>query len=166
MSQNKAYDKAKWHDETVQNYGLPESHASHHIVFFFRWLIEHDLISEWLRTEFPDDYAAVRAGRLSALDYFDSLDRCLISDMLSDEGNAFAEAYFDYDHGRYISDLIGTLQGSLQSEFHIPFNDDTYGRLKAVIDKRYSAWKSGDVASVSKTAKTEEPQRRWWQFWK
>ena len=163
MTQNKAYDKAKWHDETVTNYGLPESHASHHIVFFFRWLVEHDLISEWLRTEFPDDYEAVRTNRFSALDYFDSLDRCLISDMLTDEGNAFAEAYFDYDRGCYLSDLIGTLQGNLRSEFHIPFNDQTYGRLKPIIDKRYAAWKSGDVASVSKLQK---PKRKWWQFWK
>ena len=163
MSQNKAYDKAKWHDETVANFGLPESHASHHIVFFFRWCIEHDLISEWLRTECRDEYEALRAGRLSALEFFDSLDRCLVSDMLTDEGNAFADAYFDYDSGRYISDLIGTLQGSLPSEFHIPFTEETYARLNLVIDKRYSAWKAGDMASVSKV---EEPKRRWWQFWK
>ena len=25
MIPNKAYDKAKWHDETVESYGLPES---------------------------------------------------------------------------------------------------------------------------------------------
>jgi hypothetical protein len=164
MSESKAYDKAKYHDETVANYGLPESHASHHIVFFFRWLIERDLISEWLRTEMPDDYAAVRAGRLSALDYFDNLDRCLCSDMLTEEGNAFAQAYFDYDHGRYLSDLVDTLQGNLPSEFHIPFNNETYARLKPIIDKRYAAWKAGDAASVLIQQKPEK--RRWWQIWK
>ncbi|HEY1171254.1 MAG TPA: hypothetical protein VGH19_07810 [Verrucomicrobiae bacterium] len=163
MNQPKAYDKAKWHDETIAEYGLPESHASHHIVFFFRWCIEHDFIDEWLRTDSPDDYQAVRTGEISALDYFDSLDRCLVSDMLTDEGNAFADAYFDYDHGLYLSDLIATLQGDLPSEFHIPFNDDTYGRIKVIIDKRYAAWKAGDLASVSK----KQPQKRkWWQFWK
>ena len=156
---SKAYDKSKWHDETVAEHGLPEKHASHHIVFFFRWCIEHDFISEWLRTEDADDYAAVRENRLSALDYFEKLDRCLIDDMLTDEGNAFASAYFDYDTGRYLDDLIATLQGSLPSEYHIPFNDDTYARMKVVIDRRYATWKAGDVASVSKV-------RKWWQFWK
>jgi hypothetical protein len=59
MNKPKAYDKSKWHSETVAEYGLPEEHASHHIVFFFRWCIEHDFVSDWLRSEFPADYAAV-----------------------------------------------------------------------------------------------------------
>ncbi len=161
MNQPKAYDKSKWHDEAVAQFGLPEEHASHHIVFFFRWCIEHDFLIGWLRTEWPDDYTAVREGRLNALAYFEKLDRCLIDDMLSDEGNAFAAAY--YEHGRYIEDLTGTLKGSLPSEYHIPFNDDTYGRLKQLIDGRYAAWKAGDVASVSKA---QSPKHPWWQFWK
>ena len=120
------------------------------------------MISDWLRAV-SRRLEGVRTGRLSALDYFDSLDRCLVSDMLTDEGNAFTEAYFDYDRGRYLSDLTGTLQGSLPSEFHIPRTEETYASLKPIIDKRYSAWKAGDVASVSKA---ETPKRQWWQFWK
>lgn len=160
MSEPKVYDKAKWHDVTVAGYGLPHVHASHHIVFFFRWCIEQDFISEWLRDEWPADYAAVREGRLSALDYFNQLDRCLIDDMLTDEGNAFAAAYFDYNAGCYIDDLIATLKGSLPSEYHIPFNEDTYGRMKALMDRRYASWKAGDIASVARM------ERKWWQFWK
>lgn len=163
MNQPKAYDKSKWHDEAVAKFGLPQDHASHHIVFFFRWCIEHGFVSDWLRTELPEDYAAVREGRLSALDYFKMLDRCLIDDMLTDEGNAFAAAYFDYNTGRYMEDLIVTLQGSLPSEYHIPFNDETYGRLKQVIDRRYAVLKAGDVANVSKD---KPPKRPWWQSWK
>ncbi|MBB5031416.1 DUF7832 domain-containing protein [Prosthecobacter vanneervenii] len=159
MNQPKVYDKAKWHFETVDQHGLPEEHASHHIVFFFRWCIENDFVSEWLRTEWPEDYAAVRDGQLSALDYFEKLDLCLIDDMLTDEGNAFASAYFEYETGRYIDDLLATLKGDLPSEYHIPFNEDTYGRLRQVMDSRYAAWKTGNVASVSK-------KRKWWQFWK
>ncbi len=122
MSKNKAYDKAKWHSDTVSDYGLPVSHASHHIVFFFRWLIEHDLISEWLRTEEPEEYEAVRGARLSALEYFENnLDGCLISDGLNEEGNAFAEAYFDYDRGRYIDDLTDTLKGHIAIRISHPF---------------------------------------------
>ncbi len=164
MIQPKVYDKSKWHLETVAEHGLPEEHASHHIAFFFRWCIEHDLVSEWLRTELPDDYVAVRDGRLSALNYFEKmLDGCLVDDMLTDEGNAFASAYFDYDVGRYLDDLIGALKGDLPSEYHIPLNDDAYESIKAVIDRRYAAWKAGDVASVSKP---KAPKRKWWQFWR
>jgi hypothetical protein len=91
------------------------------------------------------------------------MDGCLIDDMLTDEGNAFASAYFDYEVGRYFDDLIGTLKGALPSEYHIPFNEETYGRIKPVIDRRYSAWKSGDVANVSKL---KTATRKWWRFWK
>jgi hypothetical protein len=164
MGEVKAYDKSKWHAETVAEYGLLEEHASHHIVFFFRWCIERGFETDQLRTEFPDEYSGVREGRLSAVEYFERLyDGCLIDDMLTDEGNAFASAYFDYDTGRYLDDLIATLKGDLPSEYHIPYNEETYARMKAVIDKRYAAWKAGDVASVSKA---KGAKRKWWQFWK
>jgi hypothetical protein len=164
MSEIKVYDKSKWHDETVAEYGLPEENACHHIVFFFRWCIEHDFVCAWLSEESPDDYAAIRDGSLSAVDYFERLlDGCFSDDMLTDEGNAFASAYFDYDAGRYLDDLINTLKGDLPSEYHIPFNEDTYGQMKAVIDGRYAAWKAGDVARVSKV---KTAKREWWQIWK
>ncbi|MGV3534055.1 MAG: hypothetical protein ACO1QR_16925 [Chthoniobacteraceae bacterium] len=151
MSTLKVYDKAKYHDETVAEHGLTESHASHHILFFFRWLLEHDLLSKELQMDFPEEYEAARSGRISALRYFNILDRCLISDMLSKEGNAFAGAYFDYERGCYLSDLVDTLQGGLPSEFHISFTEDTYRKFKCVIDRRFAAWKAGDVTNIAQT---------------
>jgi hypothetical protein len=163
MTQVKAYDKAKWHDETVAKCGLPEANACHHFAFFFRWLVDRDLLSEWMHSEFPDEIPAIRSGQLSVVTFIETqLDGCFISDMPNDEGNAFTDTYFDYQHGRYLSDLIDTLKGSLPSEYHIPVNDETYGRLKPIIDERYAAWKAGDLASVAAPPRP----KRWWQFWK
>ena len=43
------YDKGKYHDGSIEEAGLPEKHADHHIVYFLRWLITNDLMSD----EFP-----------------------------------------------------------------------------------------------------------------
>ena len=84
------YDKAKYHDESVAQAGLPDEHASNHIVPMLRWLIENDLMSEFFLTEGAEALARYRAGELSIHELFDWWDTCLISDMLSAQGNAFA----------------------------------------------------------------------------
>jgi len=73
--------------------------------------------------------------------------------MLSEQGNAFAMHYFDYQRGKYISDYIETLQGDLPNEFHVPYTEDNYAKISAIIDRRYAQWKRRQSAA-------------WWQFWK
>ena len=48
------YDKAKYHDDTIEELGLPEEHASNHAVFFLRWLIDHSLVSSFFLSESAD----------------------------------------------------------------------------------------------------------------
>jgi hypothetical protein len=62
--------------------------------------------------------------------------------MLSEEGNAFAMHYFDFERGRYIHDYIAALQGSLPSEFHVDCTEDNYQKMRQVIDRRYDEWKT------------------------
>lgn len=134
------YDKGKYHLETVDEYGLPESHAYHHTVYFFRWLLEHDLVSEEFRTETPS-FDPSRVTNDSTLNIYEWWDTCLVDDMLSDEGNAFAQHYFDFDKGQYLADYIGLLQGKLPSEFHIPLTEANYQKLQQIIDRRFADWK-------------------------
>ena len=104
------YDKAKYHSESVLDFGLPEEHATHHTLFFLRWLIEQGLVSDEFRTESGDALERMGAGAGSAYELFEWWDNCLIDEMLNDEGNAFASAYFDFDHGAYLSDYARALQ--------------------------------------------------------
>jgi hypothetical protein len=143
------YDKTKYHLETTEEYGLLESHASHHTLYFLRWLIENDMMSEDFMSE-TQPLNEYRSNNRTILSLYEWWDCCLIDDMLSDEGNAFAQHYFDFEKGQYIHDYIGLLQGNLPSEFHIDFTDENYAQLKAIIDKRYRQWK--------------EPKKKWWQF--
>jgi hypothetical protein len=136
------YDKAKYHYESVEGHGLSEEHAANHTVFFLRWLIEHDLMSE----EFVDESAAslekFRAGEAGIHEVYGEWDCCLVDDMLSDEGNAFAMHYFDFDRGKYLHDYAETLQRGMPSEFHVEYSEENYQRIKAVIDRRYQLWKA------------------------
>ena len=78
-------------------------------------------------------------------------DECLAGEMISDEGNAFGQEYFDFSKGQYISDYVELLQGSLPSEFHVIYDDANYSVLKNRIDERYREWKKRN--------------RPWWRFW-
>jgi len=76
-------------------------------------------------------------------------DRCLISDMLSDEGNAFAQAYLDFERGEYLRDYAQVLQRDLPSEFHVAYTEQNYQSMRAVIDARYAGWKANARRRIS-----------------
>ena len=146
------YDKAKYHDESVAEAGLPDEHTSNHIVSMLRWLIENDLVSELFLMEGSEPLAKYRNEELSIHELFGWWDTCLVSDMLSEQGNAFAMHYFDYTEGKYIQDYMSTLQGPLPSEFHIVYSEENYSKLKPVVDARYQDWLRS------------KPKSRW-RFW-
>jgi hypothetical protein len=135
------YDKAKYHYETIQQRGLSEEHASNHTVCFLRWLIEHDLMSAFFVKESGAVLKSYRAGKASIHEVYDWWDRCLIDDMLSDEGNAFAKHYFDFDCGRYLHDYADSLQGKLLTVLHIDYSEANYQRIRQLIERRYKEWK-------------------------
>jgi hypothetical protein len=134
------YDKAKYHSESVEEAGLSEEHAENHTVFFLRWLIEHDLMSEEFVTESAEVLEKFRAGKARIHKVYAWWDRCLVDDMLSIEGNAFAIHYFEFDRGTYLQDYAALLQKTLPSEFHVDYTEDNYQILREAIDRRYEAW--------------------------
>jgi hypothetical protein len=145
------YDKSDYHLETTQGYGLDDSHASHHTLFFFRWVVDTGLMSEEFISE-AEPLEEYKTGKRSILSLYEWWDCCLVDDMLSDEGNSFAQHYFDFDKGQYLKDYMGALQGSLPSEFHIEFTEENYSTMRAIIDRRYQEWK--------------HPKISWWPFGK
>jgi hypothetical protein len=141
MNSPHVYDKAKYHYETVAEHGLSEEHAENHTVFFLRWLIENDLMDEFFLEESADEIDKFGAGKATIHQVYEWWDCCLVDDMLSDEGNAFALHYFDFDKGTYLQDYTELLQGTLPTEFHIDYNEANYQCMKEMIDRRYQEWK-------------------------
>jgi hypothetical protein len=135
------YDKAKYHYDSVEKEGLPGEHAYNHTTFFLSWLVRNDLMSDWFREECADELAKYRDGAISINDLYEWWDTCLVSDMLGDEGNAFAGDYFDFEKGAYLADYAQHLQRDLPSEFHVPYTAENEATMHHVISGRFSDWK-------------------------
>ncbi len=135
------YDKAKYHDESVHEAGLPHRHADHHLVYFLRWLIENDLVSdEMTKGAAGRALKQYRSGRKSIFWLFSWWDRCLVSDMVSPAARPFVDAYLDYEHGQYLDDYESLLVGELPSFFHVEYTDAGYAVLAARITERRDLW--------------------------
>ena len=155
MNSPYVYDKAKYHSETIEKFGLSDEHAANHTVMFLRWLIEHRMMSDFFEQEAADILRQFRSGEVSAHAVYEWWDGCLIDEMLSDEGNTFAKSYFDFENGSYISDYIATLKGRLLSEFHVDYTEANYHKMAQVINRRYAEHSAGKAMKIKK---------RWWPF--
>jgi hypothetical protein len=143
MSTLHVYDKAKYHYETVANYGLPEDSAYYHTAYFLKWLIEKDLVGGVFLDDFSEELSQCKNNKMSVIKLYKIVDRCLVSDMLSEEGNRFTLYYFDFENGSYLADYAEALASDLESIFHVSYNDEIYNQIKQVIEKRYNDWKRG-----------------------
>jgi hypothetical protein len=61
---------------------------------------------------------------------------------LNDEGNAFAEHYFDLETGKYVNDYGDTLGLSPDDLYYGSDTWETFDKLRPVLDRRYAEWKS------------------------
>ena len=141
MSDPVVYDKAKYHFETVDDYGLPEIHAYIHTGLYLGWLIENNLLDEEFIDDFGEEIPKFIAREITAPELFSIWDGVLIDDMLSDEGNEFSIHYFDFDKGQYLEDYNKALVKDLPSEFHVNDTWDNYEIVKNFVTRRYIEWK-------------------------
>ena len=141
MSSPIVYDKAKYHRESVQLAGLDDVQAEVHTAFFLGWLIDNDLLSKEMMEECGDLIRRYKARDATAIDVYGWWDCCLIDDMLSGTGNAFAQDYFDFEEGLYLSDYHDLLVRDLPSEFHVEYSWANYEIIRERIDERFEAWK-------------------------
>jgi hypothetical protein len=151
------YDKAKYHMTGVSGGAPSWEHASGTALFMLRWCIENDLISPSLLEDSKPFLADYLGGRISLFKlYEDGCGLVFTSEMLSDEGNAFARDYFDYSDGLYVNDLYACLK--LGKKDYPLYTDEAYLLFKPQIDSRYADWKAGKIDTV------RQPPKKWWAF--
>ena len=136
MSKPHVYDKAKWHYGGDFPRGLSDYQGFVHTGMFVGWLIEHGMISE----EFEPETARFHSGELTGTQVYELWDGALVDDMLTEKGNEFAHAYFDFKLGKYLADYGELLGRGLPSHYHVQDNGENYARLKERIDERYADW--------------------------
>ena len=147
------YDDASWHCGGDFPKGQPEEHGGTHIALFLKWCFmkgwagKHHLDSE------PEAVAAVIAGKLSATDFFfEYCDGKLVSDMLNEAGNTFAQRYYG-DDGLYLNDY-GSGFGELMYVAGEPAHD--FDKFSAMLEARFA---SGVLT------KSQAKPKPWWRVW-
>ncbi len=76
---------------------------------------------------------------------------------LTDEGNAFTRAYFDFKTGKYLGDYNKTLLPAGLSLYHVPDTWESFDKLAPVISQRFHNWE--------RFGTEEAPTKQWWKFW-
>jgi len=142
MADPVVYDKAKYHYDGNFPAELEIEQGFVHTGMFLGWIIDNDLYSEWFGKELGGYAAAFKARDMTGAKVFEACDGVFMEDMLSEEGNGFAQYYFDFERGKYLRDYGELLAKGLPTIYHVTNSWANYERLKARIDKRYREWKS------------------------
>ncbi len=145
MSDVIVFDKAKWHYEGDYPADLDDNQAFVHTGLFLGWVIDAGLCSEEFAADFSEEIRRFKARRLTGPGVYRAADGVFADDMLSAVGLAFAQAYFDFETGKYLKDYEKLLAADLPSMYHVPDTWESYATLKPQIDKRYAAWKKRRV---------------------
>src|SRR3954463_4873907 len=118
MSDSVVYDKAKYHLDGFP-VGLEREHALVHTGMFLGWVIDTDLYSKRFGEELKHYVVAFKMRELTGAKVFEACDGVLSAEMLSHEGNRFAQEYFDLDHAKYLLDYDNLLCRDLPSMYHV-----------------------------------------------
>lgn len=139
-----AYDKAKWHYGGEFPEDTPEENAFTFTGFFLTWLLQNDLLSDEIRADSAETIEKTRDRDVSPIALYEEWDGCLIGDMLSEKGNAFA---FPYYEKHFYSDFGAAFEPFGLDVYDVTPNWENYDKFKPVLDARYEKWRS----------------KKWWQ---
>jgi hypothetical protein len=138
------YDDASWHSEGDFPTDLPKTAGATHGGMFLAWALLSGLGGPIHIDDFAEDLEALKARKLTPGAYLlRACDGKLTDEDLNDEGNAFAQSYFDLQNGSYVKDYERTLGQDVSTLYHVEDSWDNFDRLKPVLDERFSTWKAG-----------------------
>jgi hypothetical protein len=142
------YDDASWHYGGDFPSDLPDEAGATHAGMFVAWAMLSGLAGELHLEEHPDGIEALRARSVTPGAFFlKYCDGKFTNEDVSDEGNAFAAAYFDFESGDYLSDYEDVLASELPTLYHVPDTWHCYDKLRPTLDARFEQWRAsrGDL---------------------
>ena len=140
MKDNYIFDKAKYHFESVEGEGLPMEQAYVHTGMYFGWLLEHGFCNkEFYPASVVQDF---KSRRITGPELFEQDDGVLMSELLTEEGDAFSRAYFDFESGQYIKDYEELVTGEGAEIFSGKDTWENYEKISARIEERFAQWKA------------------------
>ncbi len=152
MKTSFVYDKAKYHYGGDYPKDLSPKQAFVHTGLFLGWLIDNNLYNQ----NFIDEKSVIKFKNreVTGPELFETeLDGTLIEESLSEEGNKFAQYYFNFENGKYLKDYSELLSAKLPTMYHVKDTWNNYEKLSKKIDQRYADWKN-------------KKNKKLWEFWK
>ncbi len=141
------YDKAEYHYDGDFPKGVPRKQAFVHTGMFVGWLIEHDMIAK----DFLEETQGFKERKITGAQVYKAWDGTLTSDVLTDEGNAFARYYYNCAEGQdspYFEDYEATIAKDLPSIYHAKDSWENYETIRKKIDERYESWKKKNPGTI------------------
>jgi hypothetical protein len=158
------YDDASWHYGGDFPKDLPPENGATHIGFFLAWAFHRGFVGELHLEEDQDQLAAVLAREITGREFLlTCCDEKFTDEDLSEEGNAFAAAYYPTQYLEDFDCLV--LRSGFSSDYHAPDTWEFFDRLAAILDRRFSQWKQGGKQWPALPLSLLPAYRRWWRFW-
>ena len=132
------YDDASWHYACPDD--LPDEAGATHAGLFLAWAILCGLgSSDWQSGWF--DIEAFRDRRMSPVQAYLMVDGKFTDEDLTDEGNAFAAKYFDFETGQFLNDYERLFGRDIPTLYHVVDSWENLDQLKTVLDERLDEWR-------------------------
>ncbi len=140
------YDDASWHYGGEWPEGLPPEAASTHIGMFVTWCWLNGMAGEEQLIDSPDMIERITSRSVTPGGLFiEMCDEKFIAADLNDEGNAFAQAYYNEEskgmRHKYYDDLDTVVPADLPSVYHLPDTWETFDKIAPVLDERFKHWR-------------------------
>jgi len=137
------YDDASWHSGGKFPKDLPREAGATHTGMFVAWALLTGLAGEVYTTDFPDEIPKLRSRSWTPGRFFlEMCDGKFTDDDLNEEGNAFAQSYFDFKKGSYLRDYEATLGRDVSELYYVKDSWENFDRLKPILDRRFADWKA------------------------
>ena len=136
------YDDASWHYGGKFPKDLPIEAGATHTGMFVAWAFLSGLAGDIHIEDAPEDLSRLKSRTITPGAFFLGFcDGKFTDEDLSDEGNAFAQSYFDFDNGKYLADYEAILSLGLPELYYVKDTWENFDLLKPVLDNRFNEWK-------------------------
>ena len=141
------YDDASWHYGGDFPVDLPDEAGATHAGMFVAWALLTGLAGNIHITDYPGDIAQLQDRSTTPGAFFlSACDGKFTNEDLSEEGNAFAASYFNFESGDYLADYERTLGQGLpagpNSLYYVADTWDNFDKLKPLLDQRLADWRA------------------------
>lgn len=134
------FDKAKYHDNSVEQLGLDEEQSFVHTGLFFAWLVNNGLMSDFFVDETGNEIEKLKERKISPSTIYMNWDGVLLGEMLNDTGFNFALSYFDFDKGTYMADYEKVFNVTGDQVFTVKDTWENYDKIKTTINAAFEKW--------------------------